>query len=444
MDEARRAELAQAVLELSPADATEVLVSTDAAQLTRFTHNAIHQNVASSDVEVSVRAIVGKRTGVAATNAVNPQELRATVERAVALAKLAPEDPDRPPLPAGQRISPAPTGSFAAQTASATPAMRASLGDSIFEVARGAGYWCAGYVKTRASGITIANSEGTRASFDGTDSGINVKMIAADSSGYAEQYRNDAAQLDAVAAAAIAKQKARASAHPKAAEPGDWTVILEPPAFGELFAYLSDHFSAQSYDEGSSFLSGTLGTRCAGENVTIRDDYANPHAPAMPFDFEGAPKQQVTIVDRGIARAIVTDSYWAAKLRVPNTGHALPAPNPYGPQATNLVVGGGTKSVAQLIAESERALLVSRFWYIRTVDQKKAIVTGMTRDGTFLVEDGEIKHGVRNMRFNQSILDSLNRCEFSVDQHRTGDYWFSIVVPAAKIEGFRFSSGTDF
>ena len=221
-------------------------------------------------------------------------------------------------------------------------------------------------------------------------------------------------------------------------------MILEPAAFGELLAYVTDHFSAQSYDEGSSFFSGALGNAFAGENVTIVDDFAHPLHAGMPFDYEGSPTQRVVLLDRGKANAVVTDVAWAKKLDRPNTGHGLPAPNGWGPQPRNVVVEPGTKSVEQLIAETKRGLLVSRFWYIRPVDQRKTIVTGMTRDGTFLIENGKLAGGVRNMRFNQSILEALAHCEFANAQARTGGYSYSIVVPAAKIDGFRFTSLTDF
>jgi predicted Zn-dependent protease len=299
-------------------------------------------------------------------------------------------------------------------------------------------------VTTGATGVTIANSSGTLASFDGTDSGVNVKMNAEDSSGFAEGYDADVTRLDAQAIGSTSARKAKESKRPRSVDPGEWTVILEPAAFGELFAYLADHFSAQSFDEGSSFLSEGLDKLYLGENVTISDDYAHPLNPGMPFDYEGHPTQRLTLVENGVAKSIVTDSYWASKLGRENTGHALPAPNAYGPQASHVVVSPGSKPVAELIAETARGLLVTRFWYIRTVDQKKAIVTGMTRDGTFLIENGEIAGGVRNMRFNQSIIEALRNCEFSNALHRTGGYSYSLVVPAAKINGFTFSSGTEF
>ncbi len=438
-----REALARQVLNFSGADQTEALVWSADDELTRFTHNLVHQSVAAADVSVRVRAIVGKRTGVAVTNALDDASLRETVSRAAEMAKLAPEDPQLPRLPSGGATQ-APEGAYVRETAEATPQVRAQMCDAIFTSAEHRDYWCAGYVTTGSTGVSIVNSSGACASFDGTDSGVNVKMNAGDSTGFAEGYDKDVTRLDARGIGSASAQKAADSTHPRSVEPGEWTVILEPAAFGELFAYLADHFSAQSFDEGSSFLSDGLGKTYLGENVTIGDDYAHPLNPGMPFDYEGQPTQRLALIEDGVAKNVVTDSYWANKLARENTGHALPAPNAYGPQASHLVVSPGRKPVAELLSETKRGLLVTRFWYIRTVDQKKAIVTGMTRDGTFLIEDGRIAGGVRNMRFNQSIIEALQRCEFGNALHRTGGYSYSLVVPAVKIEGFRFSSGTEF
>jgi predicted Zn-dependent protease len=443
VDRDEREALAQRVLDFSNADQTEVLVWSGNDELTRFTHNMVHQNVAQGDVSVRVRAVVGKRTGVATTNVLDDASLRDAAARAIEMAKLAPEDPDLPQLTSGGEAR-APEGAYVAQTAQATPQVRAQMCDAIFKTAEDRGYWCAGFVTTSTSGITIANSSGARASFEGTDSGVNVKMNAADSTGFAEGYHNDVTQLDAGAIGVTSAEKARASAQPRSVDPGEWTVILEPAAFGELFAYLASHFSAQSFDEGSSFLSDGLDKRYLGENVTIGDDYAHPLNPGMPFDYEGHPTKRLTLIENGVAKNVVTDTYWAHKLQRENTGHALPAPNAYGPQSSHLVISPGSKPAAQLIAETKRGLLITRFWYIRTVDQKQAIVTGMTRDGTFLIEDGRVTGGVRNMRFNQSLIEALRNCEFGNSLHRTGGYSYSLVVPAAKIDGFTFSSGTEF
>lgn len=444
MDKAQREDLARRMLHMSGAPQTEILVHDAHFELTRFTHNAIHQNVSSDDVSVSVRAILsGGRIGVARTNLADEDSLHDVARRAAELASLAPEDTVVPKLPSGGQTA-APADAFVPATAQTDPQERARMCAAIFKAAAPDGLWAAGYATTSRAGVTIANSSGVLASFDGTDAGVNVKMNAQDSTGFAERYDTNVRRIDAGEIGEVSAEKARASAKPKAVDAGPWTVILEPAAFGELFSYLADHFSAQSFDEGSSFLTGALGTNVLGDNVTIFDDYAHQLNPGMPFDWEGQPTERLPLVERGVAKNIVTDSYWANKLERRNTGHALPAPNAYGPQASHLVVSPGEKSTAELISETKRGLLVSRFWYIRTVDQKQAVVTGMTRDGTFLIENGKVTGGVRNMRFNQSILESLKHCVFSSELRRTGGYSYSLVVPTAKIEHFTFSSGTDF
>ncbi|MDQ2865673.1 MAG: TldD/PmbA family protein [Candidatus Eremiobacteraeota bacterium] len=444
MTRSAREALALKVLDRSSADQTEVLVDYSDSALTRFARGISNQNVAAEDRVVSVRAIIDGRTGVAATNDFDDDALDAVVSRAMETASFVPSDPMQPSLPSGVGVSPAPPHAYFDSTARATPESRASAADAILSQAESAGFWCSGYVSTSVGGVTIANSSGARASFDGTDSAANVKVIAERSTGFAEWYSHDSITIDGAAIGKRAVDKAIASANIRRIEPGDWTVILEPAAFGELLAYLASHFSAQNFSEGSSFFSGKLGERYFGESLTISDDYTDARAPGMPFDYEGAPRSRLALIERGIVQNIVTDSYYARKLGIANTGHALPAPNAGGPQPLNLVVTAGASSVDDLIAQTDRGLLITRFWYIRTVDQKRAIVTGMTRDGTFLIEDGKIVSGVRNMRFNQSIVDSLAAATCANDLARTGGYSYSLVVPSVKIEGFRFTSGTEF
>jgi len=443
MDADARLALAERVLARSRADGTEVTIASDRTALTRFTHESIHQNVDIDDTTVRVRAIVDGRTGVASTNACDDDALDAVVARAHELAGFAPR-PAIAPGVAGPAATTAPPGAFVDATAGASAAARAGVAARMFDHARRNDCWSAGYVTTATTGVTIATSRSGCLSFDGTSAGANVKMTAHDSTGFAERYSPDAATLDGDALGARAAAKAHASAAPVAVEPGDWTVILEPAAFGELLVFLSAHFSAQGYDEGSSFLTGRLGEAVMGTGVTIRDDYADPRNPAMPFDWEGSPKSRVTLIERGIARNVVTDRTYARKLDRPNTGHGLPSPNAQGPYPLNLVVDPGTASLDELIAGTKRGLLITRLWYVRIVDQRQTILTGMTRDGTFLIADGKIAHGVHNLRFNQSLVGALGDCALANELERTGGYSYSTVVPAVRFERFRFASTTDY
>ncbi len=441
MDEASREALAVRTVEMT-AGAGEAIVTAEELGLTRFTNNAIHQNIAERNASVRIRTIVDGKTGVAATNDHSDAGLRALVERARQLASVAPRD-EAATLVQSRRPA-VPAGAYDGPTARFTPQERALRASEIFALMEHSGLRAAGYVASQRHATTIANSLGTLASYDGTTVAANLKASGADSTGYAEFYGNAASGLDAERAAAIAAQKALLSAMPGTVEPGTWTVILEPAAFGELLAYLTGHFSAQSYEEGSSLVTGVLGSSVAGDNVTIYDDFSHPLFAGRPFDDEGVPTERVALVDRGIARSVVTDSRYAARLGCANSGHASPAPSAHGPQVRYAVVEPGEKSLDRLIAETERGLLVTRFWYIRPVDQRRTIVTGMTRDGTFLIEGGRITSGVRNLRFNQSIIDALAQCEFSDRQERTGGYSYDSVVPAVKIPAFHFTSGTDF
>lgn len=443
MDADGRRALAERVLARSRADATEVTVTSRHRALTRFTHEIVHQNVDQDDVTIRVRAIVDGKTGVASTNVRDDDALAAVAAHAVELAGFAPREETPPELATPVTLA-APPGAWVEATATASADDRARIAAQIFAHAQANQCWSAGYVTTEVSGITLATSAGARLDFDGTEGGANVKMTAADSTGFAERYAADARLLDGDAIGARAASKARASAAPVAVEPGEWTVILEPAAFGELVAFLASHFSAQSFEEGSSFLSGKLGASVMGENVTIRDDYAHPLRPEMPFDWEGSPKQRPALIERGVARTIVTDRAYARKLDRPNTGHGLPAPNAHGPYPLNLVIEPGTASLDELIAGTERGLLVTRLWYVRIVDQLKTILTGMTRDGTFLIERGKIVRGVHNLRFNQSLVDALGACTFANEQNRTGGYSYGMVVPAVKFERFTFASTTAY
>jgi PmbA protein len=433
-----RIAVAQGVLAQSRADATEVTVESSRQALTRFTHEAVNQNLDQTDTTIRVRAIVDGCIGIAGTNAFDDDALAAVTARARAIALLAPRE-SVPPTLAGPNAAVPPPNAFVAATAAAAAGQRAQIAHAIFAHAT-AGLWSSGYAMTSNYGLTIATSNGARMSFDGTDAGANVKMNGADSTGFAERYSGDVGALDGDALGREAARIATQTRAPLAVDPGAWTVILAPAAIGELLRYLTLHFSAEAYSEGSSFFAGKLGAPVLGENVTIHDDFAHPLNVGRPFDYEGFPTQRVTLVAGGIARAIVTDSTWAKRLDRPNTGHALPAPNANGPQANYTVLAAGTKTLETLVAETKRGLLITRLWYVRIVDQRTALLTGMTRDGTFLIEDGVIKGGVRNMRFNQSIVAALNDCELADTQARTGSYHYSLVTPAVKFNRFHFAS----
>jgi PmbA protein len=441
----QREALAKHILALSDAAETEVIISCDDLALTRFTHENVHQNVASDVTSVRVRLVHDNRVGVATTNGVDDASLKDVVARAMTIARFSPRDESWPGLPQGGKPAVALTNAYVTATAEATAQQRATTANDMFAVSEDYALWGAGYVSTTASRVTIANSHGRLASYDATDSIVNIKQNGVDATGYAEAATSNFAEISGTKIASIAAKKASDTANPQAVAPGKWTVILEPVAFAELLSYFVDQFSAQSIEEGSSFIGwDAVGSKVTSANFTLRDDWTNVHAPGMPFDYEGTPRQSLALLERGVVTNAVTDSRWAARLSRANTGHALPAPNSSGPQPLYTCVDPGTQSLNELIGSVERGLFISRFWYIRTVDRRRTIVTGMTRDGTYLIENGKLNGGVHNLRFNQSILGALQNITLSNEAIRTSGLGYTMVVPAAKIEDFAFSSSTSF
>jgi predicted Zn-dependent protease len=428
-------------LEACDADESEALINGSDAALTRFCDNAVHENVLESNAQLSVRAVIGRRIGVASTNRLDAGGIRDVAARALHIARISAPDERFPGLPRDCGPVLDMPGAWDEATAQASPQARVAAVAQIAGVMRRSGLNAAGYVATRADFLGVANSHGVSRFCRFTDAAVNVKAMGADSSGYAEGFARRLADIDAQQIAERAAGKAVAGRAPADLEPGAYPAVLEPPAFREFLGYLSwIGFGAQPFDQGSSFMSGRIGERVAGRNVTIQDDFAHELGDGMPFDFEGVPRRKVLLIDAGVARDVVYDSYYAAKLGHANTGHALPAPNADGPLPLNIVVAPGTASQEELIAGIERGVLVSRTWYIRLVDQKQTLITGMTRDGFFLIENGSVTRGLKNMRFNESIVGALGRCELACTPVRSESH----VLPAVKIDGFHFTSGTTF
>ena len=434
--------LAERAVQNGSADGLEATVWEANDALTRFTHNTIHQNLDERQTVVQIRAVVDGRPGWSRTNGRDDADLALARDRAIAQARFAPKPvvPVTLPRPATYK---SPPGAYDAATAQTPPQDRADAASRIFAISEQTGAWAAGYVATHFGVAAIANSNGLRAAFQGTSAIANTKCIAPTASGYAEWVGHKFSDLDVAAVAERAASKIRDAGTLAAPDPGDWTVIVEPPALGELLAFLSPHFSAQRVYEGASFLADGLERKYAGESVTLVDDYAHPLHAACPFDGEGTPTQRVTLIENGIAKDFVTDREWAIRLDRPNTGHYLSGGSE-GPHPRALVLMPGKRSREELIASTKRGILISRFWYTRVVDQRKAILTGMTRDGTFLIENGKVVRGLHNLRFNVRVLDLLGACELSDTLTCTGGYSYQIVAPTAKFEKFTFTSVTSY
>lgn len=444
MDEPGLKNIADRVLAASAADQTEVLIFGSHSALTRFANSYIHQNVARTGFEVSVRAVIGKKIGIAATNILSDESLKAVAEKAVTLARHQKENEDFRSLPGPAPLPQA--HAYSQRTADCTPEQRASVVATICDAARREGVTAAGAFKTGVSEIAVANSLGVFAYNRDTHASLNTTMMSATSSGYASRLSIDIDDIDGTALAAEAIDKCLRSTDPIAIDPGEYEVILEDYAVTDIldfFAYLS--FGAQAYQEKRSFMTDHLGEKVMGENITIWDDGLSPETIANPFDFEGVPRQRVDFIVGGVAKGIVYDTYYAGKEGKTSTGHALPAAVTFGPVPSNMFLAAGNASKEEMLASVERGIWVSRFWYTRPVHPLRVIVTGMTRDGTFLIEKGKITAPVRNLRFTQSYLDAMNQVELIGGETRLHEAIAGVSrVPALKIRSWAFTGATEF
>jgi predicted Zn-dependent protease len=437
------ADRAVALAQAAGATEVEALVSDERAQLTRFANSEIHQNVAETNGSMNLRVAIGKRIGVASSNRVDDEGLRALAETATAIARNSAELDDWGGLPEPTPITEIPAA-WSEETAGATPEQRAEGVRAVIAAADEAGVRAFGSYSTAAEHLSVANSHGIRATQRRTSAQLLTVMMAIDGgSGYAEQTSVDATVIDAAAIGREAAEKARATANPVAIEPGDWSVVLEEYAVVDLLSMLAYMgFSALAVQEERSF--AEPGKVIGSELVTIVDDATEPGALPMAFDYEGVAKQKVVLVERGVCRDVVYDAQTGARGGHPSTGHGLPAPNSYGPFPLNMVMSAGATDRAALVGEMERGLLVTRFHYTNPVHPKLAIVTGMTRDGTFLVEGGKIVGPVRNLRFTQSYLAALAGTVAVGSERRTvrGDFG-GVLVPAVRIDGWTFTGATE-
>lgn len=439
----RAQELFAEVTKYSTADETEALMTSNRYALTRFANNNIHQNVTEEGLYLSVRAVAGHRMARAGTNKLDSTSIRRLAEAALDLARLQPPDPEllRMPEPqmyrAVQRFVPA--------TAELGPQERAEAVTGVIRRTEADQLTAAGVFSSGCSVTALFNSRGLRAFHEETVSEFSVTMVASTSSGWAKKTGPNYLELDPEALADRAARKALASAEPHEIPPGRYTVILEPAAVLDLMGFLVLDFSGLALAEKRSCLTARMGEKLFGSNIEIRDDAYHPLHLGAPFDGEGVPRQRVVLVEHGVPKNLVYARQTARKAGTEPTGHGFPLPNEYGEAPLNIVMEGGRHSVEDMIRSTERGLLVTRLWYIREVDPYQKIVTGMTRDGTFWIEGGELRYGVKNLRFNQSLIEMLSNVEMmSPPERAAGEESFEMVVPAMKVRDFTFSSVTKF
>lgn len=441
--EQRIRELADDLLRYSTADQTEVTFTVVETGLTRFANSAIHQNVFESNAEVRVRAVLGKKIGVATSNSLDPVALRRLVDTAAAVARRQPENPDFVSLPGPrpiQRLNACDEG-----TVTCTPEERAEMVRIVCTAAVDQGVSAAGALETAVREYAVANSLEVFAYDTQSTAGLSTVMSAESGSGYAEQNSVFIHALDPEGVAREAIDKALRSRYPVDLPPGEYVTLLEEYAVAEMLFYLAYiGLGAQAVQEGRSFMNGRFGQRIVDPRIDIWDDGWDPRGFPWSFDFEGVPKQRVEMIARGVANGVVYDSYTAYREGKESTGHALPAPNPYGPQPLNLFMGTGDATKEQMLASVERGLWVTRFHYVNVLHPTQTVLTGMTRDGTFLIENGQIVGPVKNLRFTQSVLEALSSVRMIGRDVKFCHPEVAVVVPALLVDRFRFTGATEF
>jgi PmbA protein len=456
----KAADIFDRIRRFSSADEIEVLFTGSRFALTRFANNTIHQNVVEGNCLASIRTNFGGRTARSTANQFDDESLRRAVEASESLARVQEADPDLLPMPtadeAGKNARPTPSRFFE-QTAAVTPAERADVVRRMVAVADKHKLTTAGIYSTSEFLEGIFNSRGLARWHRQTMAEISVTMLAEDSSGWQKLNSPDVRNLDPVSLAETAARKAVESAHPREIAPGKYMVILEPSAALDVVGFMFWDYSGMALLDQRSFLNDRIGTQLFGRNINIWDDAGHPLQAGSPFDGEGVARQSVQLVEGGVVNRVVYARGTAAKMRkseyaskvgpIEATGHGFPLPNEMGETPQNIVFGAPTnpQSVEQMIAATDRGLLVTRLWYIREVDPYEKIVTGVTRDGTFLVENGRVQCGVRNFRFNQSLISMLSNVEImSAPVRACGEESFDMVVPAMKVKEFNFTEVTKF
>ncbi|MDQ3856321.1 MAG: TldD/PmbA family protein [Chloroflexota bacterium] len=434
----------QRAIRNSSADCLEAVYAGHETHLTRFANNHVHQNVSERNSTVTVRALVQGKVGSGTTNDLSVESVKRTVQTATnaALAQSGSGQPAQLAQPAQART----VDSFDPDVEALTPADRASAAGHFCATASEARMVAAGFYSSSLRELGIANTNGVSHYHTRTEIEASAVMQGESGTGYADRLGTRLREVDTRAVAAEALQKAQLAQRPQDLAPGVYEVLLETYAVQDLASFLSYlSFGARAVQEGRSFMAGKLGQQVMSPLISFWDDGADPSGLSQPFDYEGTPKERVELVRDGVAKGVVYDLVTAASGGVRSTGHALPPGSGAGPMPTNLFLQAGDKTREELLAGVERGILVTRFWYTRVVHPLPVIITGMTRDGTFLVEDGRIRQPVRNLRFTTSYLEALNDVRgVGRETALAGGWMGSCRVPALHLGAFTFTGATEF
>ncbi|NWJ45035.1 MAG: TldD/PmbA family protein [Chloroflexi bacterium] len=435
----------QDTLSFAHADQTEISFNGGTTALTRFANNYIHQNVQEYNTVIKVRSIFGQKVGIASGNSLKPEALKALVQNAERLAQLQVVDPNFKSLPGPELVTAVDVPEPDAATYDTDPQVRAHAAGIICRKAEERGVVASGAFRTQGFEMAVVNSLGLSNYYRGASSDIVTVVMGENSSGYAERLSPRVSEIDGETIADEAINKTLRSANPESLEPGEYEVILEEYAVREMLSYMSFlGMGAQSVQEGRSFMQ--LERQLMNPLVTIYDDGSDPRNIIMPFDAEGVTRRRVDMIAAGIAKAVVYDTYTAN--REPGkitTGHSIGTQNESGAIPLHLFMEAGDSSKEEMLKGIKRGVWVTRFHYVNPLVPDKAILTGMTRDGTFLIENGEIVRPVKNLRFTQSAVEAL-RDLTAITRNRIllPNFHFGSLVPAIRVGKFRFNSATEF
>jgi predicted Zn-dependent protease len=436
MTEAEAKTILDKVVALSTADECTASLTGSVEGNIRFALNNVSTSGVVSNTTLSVQVAYGKRVGTATINEFSDAALARVVRRAEDLAKLAPENPEFVPAVGKQTYRPSNT--FSPATAATTPAQRAEVARASIDPCRAEKLIAAGFLADGQSFVAFANSNGNFGYQRATEMDYTCTVRTEDGRGSGWVARNvqDSSTFNAADDIQIAMRKAAASADAQALEPGKYTVILEPAAAAGLISFMFNFFDARPADEGRSFLSKAGGGNKIGDQVydprvNFTADPWNEDVPVMPWDEDGLPRERLPLVENGRISNLIYSRYWAQKQGKTAVG-----------QPGNLIMAGGTKSTSDLVRETQRGILVTRTWYIRMVDPQTVLLTGLTRDGTFYIENGELKYPLKNFRFNESPVIMLNNIDELGRPVRVSD-GLTMMIPPMRLRDFTFTSLSD-
>ncbi len=429
------------------ADQADCVLINFEQSLSRFANNFIHQNVNQNNTKVFARVVRDGRIGVATTNRLDASALKDTCKKAARIADVSPKKAGFRSLPKPQAVPEIET--YFDATANFDARMRAEVIGRFCEQAKRYGMTASGSFSIYEGEIAVANSLGVRTYQPLTLASVALIMgYTQNESGYASGIARNVDDIDFDSILDTATEKCKLAKNPKPLKAGKYRVILEPEAFANLLEWLNYiGFGAKALMEKTSFLTDRIGEKIFHESITIYDDGCDTSGVAIPFDFEGVPKKKVVFVKNGVAKGVVYDSYYGGLMRRKSTGHALTPDETVGPLPFNVFVATGKSSLDEMIETCERGILITRFHYINGyLDTRNAVLTGMTRDGTYLIEDGRIKHALKNLRFTQNMLNALSKVEMLGNEQKTIASWWEEIgatrCPAVRLAEFNFTGST--